>query len=89
MKGVAGPWLRLDIELGTGARDKHDARREKFTGLREFGGDAHGVENGRVGVGMLTSSSVREKTVFVDDMKEVAHAAGLGRKQRRLPVTNA
>jgi hypothetical protein len=29
---------------------------------------------------MLASGSVRGETVFVDDMKEVAHAAGLGRR---------
>jgi hypothetical protein len=61
------------------ASDEHDARVEKFTGLRELGRDVSGVENGRVLVGMLVSGLVRREAVFVDDMKEVAHAAGLGR----------
>ncbi|HEY7959886.1 MAG TPA: hypothetical protein VID20_07495 [Sphingomicrobium sp.] len=72
-------WLRPDIDPGTAARDKHEARPEKFTGLRELGGNVPGVQNGRVLVGMLASGSVRRKAVLVDDMKEEAHAAGLGR----------
>ena len=70
---LAAPWSRRDVGAGTAGRDKHDARSEEFTSLRELGGDASGVENGRVGVGILTSGSVRGETVFVDDMKEVAH----------------
>ena len=38
-----------------------------------------GVQNGGVMVGALASNSVRTKAVFVDDVKEVAHANGLGR----------
>jgi hypothetical protein len=78
-KPMAVPRLRPDIDSGTAARDKHEARPEKFTGLRELGRDALGVENGRVLVGMLASGSVRGDAVLVDDMKEVAHAAGLPR----------
>ena len=78
MKEAAAPWLRPDIDPGTAACDKHEARPEKFTGLREFGCDVPGVANGRILVGMLASGSVRRKAVFVDDMKEEAHAAGLG-----------
>jgi hypothetical protein len=59
------------------ARDKHEARPEKFTRLGELGRDALGVENGRVLVGMLVSGSVRGESVFVDDMKEVSQTAGL------------
>jgi hypothetical protein len=59
--------------------DKHEARLEELTGLREFGRDAPGVENGRLLVGMLVSGSVQRQAVFVDDMKEVSHAAELGR----------
>jgi hypothetical protein len=77
VKGVAAPRLRPDIDPGTAARDKHEARPEKFTGLGELGRDAFGVENGRVLVGMLVSGSVRGESVFVDDMKEVSHTAGL------------
>jgi hypothetical protein len=29
---------------------------------------------------MLASGLVRREAIFVDDMKEVAHAAGLGRR---------
>lgn len=79
VKAMAMPWLRPDIDSGTAARDKHEARSEKFTGLRELSRDVLGVENGRVLVGMLASGSVRGEAVFVDDMKEVAHAAGLRR----------
>jgi hypothetical protein len=75
---VTVPWSRLDIDSGTAARDKHEARPEKFTGLRELR-DAPGVENGSVLVGMLASGPVRREAIFVDDMKEVTHAAGLGR----------
>jgi len=32
------------------------------------------------GAGMFTSGAIRGETVFVDDMKEVAHAAELGRR---------
>jgi hypothetical protein len=78
VKGVTVPWSRLDIDSGTAARDKHEARPEKFTGLRELR-DAPGVENGSVLVGMLASGPVRREAIFVDDMKEVTHAAGLGR----------
>lgn len=38
-----------------------------------------GVQNGGVLVGALASNSVRTKAVLVDDVKEVAHANGLGR----------
>lgn len=69
-------WLRRDP--GIAARDKHDARAEKFTRLRQLSRDVHGVEDGRVLVGMLVSGSVRREAVFVDDMKEVAHMTGLG-----------
>jgi hypothetical protein len=79
VKGVAVPWLRLNVDSGMAASDKHDARAEKFTGLRELGRDVLGVENGRVLVGMLVSGSVRREAIFVDDMEEVAHTAGLGR----------
>jgi hypothetical protein len=79
VKGAAGPWSRLDIDWGTTARDKHEARAEEFTGLRELGRNAPGVENGCVMVCMLASRPVRGEAVIVDDMKEVAHAAGLGR----------
>jgi hypothetical protein len=71
------PRLPPDIDPGAAARDKHEARPEKFTGLRELGRDALGVENGRVLVGMLVSGSVRGQSVFVNDMKEVPHTAGL------------
>jgi hypothetical protein len=77
VKGVAAPRLRPDIDPGTAARDKHEARPEKFTRLGELGRDALGVENGRVLVGMLVSGSVRGESVFVDDMKEVSQTAGL------------
>ncbi len=73
------PWLRLNIASGMAASDKHNTRAEKFTSLRELGRDVPGVENGRVLVGMLVSGLVRREAVFVDDMKEVAHTAGLGR----------
>jgi len=73
------PWSRLDIDSGTAASDEHEARPEEFTGLRELGRDAPSVENGSVLVGMLPSGSVRREAVFVDDVKEIAHAAGLGR----------
>ena len=66
--------------FGNGSPRRARARPEKFTGLRELGRDVLGVENGRVLVGMLVSGSVRREAVFVDDMKEVAHAAGLGRR---------
>jgi len=79
VKEVAVPWSRLDIGSGTAARDEHDARPEEFTGLREFGRDALGVENGSVLVGMLVSGWVRREAVSVYDMKEVAHVAGLDR----------
>ena len=79
VKGVAVPWLRLNIASGMAASDKHNTRAEKFAGLRELGCDVLGVENGRVLVGMLVSGSVRREAIFVDDMKEVAHTAGLGR----------
>jgi hypothetical protein len=55
VKGVAVPWLRLNVASGMAASDKYDARAEKFTGLRELGRDVLGVENGRVLVGMLVS----------------------------------
>jgi hypothetical protein len=70
----------VDIVSGMAASDKHEARPEEFTGLRELGRDALGVENRRVLVGMLASGLVRREAIFVDDMKEVAHAAGLGRR---------
>jgi hypothetical protein len=79
VKGTAVPWSRLDIDSGTAARDKHEARPEELTGFRKLGRDALGVENGSVLVGMLASGSVRREAVLVDDMNEVAHAAGLGR----------
>ena len=78
VKGVAVPWSGLDIDPGRAAPDKHEARPAKFTGLCELGRDTLGVQNGPVLVGMLVSGSVRGKAVFVDDMKKVAHAAGLG-----------
>lgn len=62
-----------------GLRDKNEARAEQFTGLRELGGDASGVEDGRVLVGVLASGPVGREAVFVDDVEEVAHPAGLGR----------
>ena len=55
--------------------DEHEARPEEFTGLRELCRDALGVEKGRVLVGVLAPGSIRRESVFVDDMKEVAHAA--------------
>lgn len=79
VNGAAVPWLRLNIDSGMAARDKHDARAEKVAGLRELGRYVPGVKNGRVLVGMLVSGSIRREAVFVDDMKEVAHGAGLGR----------
>jgi hypothetical protein len=72
------PWSGRDVDPGTAAADKHEARPAKFTGLCELGRDTLGVENGRVLIGMLVSGSVRGKAVFVDDMKKVAHTAGLG-----------
>jgi hypothetical protein len=79
VKGTAVPWSRLDIDSGTAARDKHEARPEELTGFRKLGRDALGVETGSVLVGMLASGSVRREAALVDDVKEVAHAAGLGR----------
>lgn len=38
-----------------------------------------GVQNGGVMVGALASNAVWTKAVFVDDVKEVTHANGLGR----------
>jgi hypothetical protein len=80
VKGLAAPWSRPDIGSGMAGRDKNDARPEEFPGLQELGGDAPGVENGRIRVSVLTSGSVRGETVLVDDMKEVTHAAELGRR---------
>ena len=80
VKGVAAPRLRPDIDPGMAAHDKHEARPEKFTRLGELGRDALGVENRRLLVGMLASGLVRREAIVVDDMKEVAHAAGLGRR---------
>jgi hypothetical protein len=70
----------VDIVSGLAACDEHEARPEKLAGLRELGCDALGVENGSVLVGVLVSGSIRGEAVFVDDMKEVAHVAGLGRR---------
>ena len=78
-KAVVVPWSWLDIVSGLAACDEHEARPEEFAGLRELGRDALGVENGRLLVGMLVSGSVQRQAVFVDDMKEVSHAAELGR----------
>jgi hypothetical protein len=82
-KAVVVPWSWLDIASGLAACNKHEARPEEFTGLRELGRDALGVENGSVLVGVLVSGLVRREAVFVDDMKEVAHVAGLGRRITR------
>jgi hypothetical protein len=59
--------------------DKYKARPEELTGPRELGCDALGMKNGSLLVGMFVSGSVRRQAVFVDNMKEVSHAAGLGR----------
>ncbi len=65
---------------GRGGRgDQHEARAEQLACLGEFSRDMPGVQNGGVMVGALASNSVRTKAVFVDDVKEVAHANGLGR----------
>ena len=79
-KAVVVPWSWLDIVSGLAACNEHEARPEEFTGLRELGRDALGVENGSVLVGVLISGSIRGEAVFVDNMKEVAHDAGLGRR---------
>ena len=79
-KAVVVPWSWLDIVSGLAACNEHEARPEEFAGLRELGRDALGVENGSVLVGMLVSGSIRGEAVFVDNMKEVAHDAGLGRR---------
>jgi hypothetical protein len=39
----AAPRSQLDDDSGMATRDKHEARPEQFTGLREFGRDAPGV----------------------------------------------
>jgi hypothetical protein len=70
----------VDIVSALAACNEHKARPEKFAGLRELGRDALGVENRRVLIGMLASGLVRREAIVVDDMKEVAHAAGLGRR---------
>lgn len=80
VKAVAVPWSRVEIVSRLAACNKHEARPEEFAGLREFGRDALGVENRRVPVGVLVSGSIRREAVFVDDMKEVAHVVGLGRR---------
>ena len=77
--GAAVPWSRLEIGPATAARNEHEAGAEEFAGLREFLRNAPGVPKGRVLIGMLTSRPVHGEPVFVDDMKEVAHEAGLGR----------
>lgn len=72
-------WSWLDIVAGLAACNKHEARSEELTGLRELDCDALGVEYRSVLVGVLVSGPVRGEAIFVDDMKEVAHVAGLGR----------
>jgi hypothetical protein len=69
----------VNIVSGPAACNEHEARPKEFPGLRKLGRDAFGVENGRVLVGMFVSGSVRKEAVFVDNMKEVAHVAELGR----------
>jgi hypothetical protein len=57
-------------------RDQHEARPEKFTCFSQLGCDALSVPNGRICVAMLAAGTVGEETVFVDDVKEVAHGPG-------------
>jgi hypothetical protein len=67
-----------EIGPGGAGRDKNRAEPEEFTGLRQLAGNTRRVEQGAVRPGVLGPGSIRRQTVFVDDMKEVAHAAGLG-----------
>ncbi len=63
----------------SGAGDQHEACAEELASLREFRRDMFGVQGGSVLVCVLMSCAVRTEAVFVDDMKEVAHADGVGR----------
>jgi hypothetical protein len=76
------PLCLVMTALRFGSRSPRSARSslEGFTGPREFGRDAFDVESGSVLVGMLIFGSVRRETALVDDMEEVTHMAGLGRR---------
>jgi hypothetical protein len=67
---------------------KYDAETTEFARPRQLGRNAPGVQNGRVLIGELASDPVWRETVFIDDMKEVAHAGGIRSERCQLPVTN-
>lgn len=78
-KSADRPLVRTCRPGRSGAGDQHEARAEELAGLCQFSCDTPGVQNGGVLIGALASSPVRTKAGFVDDVKEVAHADGLGR----------
>ncbi|SFH68936.1 hypothetical protein [Bradyrhizobium sp. Gha] len=66
---------------------KHDAGTAEFSGLREFGCNASCMQNRCILIGVFTADLIGRQTVFVDDMEEETHAAGLRRITASFEVT--
>jgi len=65
VNGLAAPSSRSDIGSGTAGSDKHDARAEELTGLREFSGDAPGMEHDVARFGRPTQARQRRSITFI------------------------
>jgi hypothetical protein len=63
----------------SGARDQYKACTAEIARFCEFRRDTPGVQDGGFLVRVLIPRPVRREAVFVDNMKEVAHANGVGR----------
>lgn len=70
-----------------GASHKYHTGAEEFAGFRELGGDALGMEDGCVLVGMVASNAIGRKTVFVDNVEEESHPDRLSRTTAGFQVT--
>jgi hypothetical protein len=76
------------IATGSGRPShKHDAGTEEFAGLGELGGNALGMQDGCILIGVFASDPIGRETVFVDDVEEEAHAARLSRTTVGFQVT--
>ncbi|WP_164718588.1 hypothetical protein [Bradyrhizobium sp. LVM 105] len=68
---------------GTGwpgnSSQKHDAETAEFTGLRELGRNPLSMLNRGILIGIFASGLIGRETVFIDDVKIVAHVSRLGR----------
>jgi hypothetical protein len=79
----------LDDAPGTAIRPTNTTlKRKNSPAFASSAANAPGVQNGRVLIGELASDPVWREAVFVDDMKEVAHAGGIKSERCQLPVTN-